>query len=226
MLKAKKNIFLEKVFTFYNTNLLRRYFNSFNVEGLENLFIYKNSLPLIIYVNHSTWWDGLIVFQILRLFEFESFVMMEDKHLKNYPLFRRLGAFSVIREKPREVVKSLNYAAQIMKENNRSALVIFPQGKLIHNEQRPIHFFNGISRIVEKVGHCMLTSLSIRIEFLKQFKPEIFVKIGIPKELRVNSQFSSKRLTKKLAEEMTLCLDALKNDIVNKNTQNYQNILK
>lgn len=224
MLEAKKNKIFEFVFALYVKNLLKRRFNSFNVSGLDNLSNTRQKLPLIVFANHSCWWDGLIVFQVLKRLAFDSFVMMEEKHLKKYPLFCKLGAFSVIRENPREAVKSLNYAVRLLKDNPQSAVIIFPQGKIVHNDQRPISFFNGISRIVEKVEHCRLVSLSIRLEFLEKFKPEIFVGIGNPVEVKVDSDFSSKHLTKQLAAQMTLCLDNLKNDILNNNLQNYQNI--
>jgi chlorobactene lauroyltransferase len=226
MLKAKKNKFVEKLFAVYNKNLLKRRFHSFNVEGLGFLANLNKTLPLIIYVNHSSWWDGLLVFHILQNFNFVSFVMMEEKHLLKYSFFRRLGAFSVDRDNPRDAIKSIEYISEILNNNNACVLVIFPQGKLAHNDKRPFYFYNGISRIVEKIKNCQLASLSIRIEHLKEFKPQIFVKIEEPEKIEVNSMFMSKLFTKHLSDKMTFCLDHLKNDIVNNQTQKYQDILK
>ena len=107
MLEANKNHWFEKLFTVYNRNLLKRRFHSFNVSGLDFLKNRDSRIPSIIYANHSSWWDGLIIFEICRKLNCDFYVMMEEKHLENLPLFRKLGAFSVIRENPREAVKSI-----------------------------------------------------------------------------------------------------------------------
>ena len=167
----------------------------------------------------------MILFQIFQSFDFNQYVMMEEKQLKKYPLFRKLGAFSVVRENPREAIESLDYAVRKLKENPRNVLMIFPQGKIVHNDHRPIEFFNGIARIVENIEHCLLASISIRLEFLREFKPVIFVNCTNVEEIRVNPQFSSKQFTKTLASKMTVLMDDLKNDILNNNTKNYRNIL-
>nr|MBA3694670.1 acyl-phosphate glycerol 3-phosphate acyltransferase [Acidobacteriota bacterium] len=106
MLEAKKSRWFEKVFQIYNRNLLKRRFHSFRVLGLDS-FVNVNSS--IIYANHSSWWDGLVAFEISKALRVDSFIMMEEKQLRNLFLFRKLGAFSVVRENSRQAVKSLNY---------------------------------------------------------------------------------------------------------------------
>ena len=99
MLTAKKSAVFERVFAVYNRNLLNRRFHSLNVCGLENLTERNAQLPLIIYANHSSWWDGLAAFEISRAARLDSYMMMEEKQLKKLFPFRLLGAFSVVREK-------------------------------------------------------------------------------------------------------------------------------
>src|ERR1044072_4007467 len=98
MLEARKSKLFECVFSIYNRNLLRRKFHSFRVSGLEN--IEENRAPKIIYANHESFLDGLAAFNISSKLKIDSYVMMEEKHLEKLFLFRRLGAFSVVREKP------------------------------------------------------------------------------------------------------------------------------
>jgi 1-acyl-sn-glycerol-3-phosphate acyltransferase len=45
-------------------------------------------MPQIIYVNHSSWWDGLIFLEILRRFDNENYVLMEEKQLRKLFFFR------------------------------------------------------------------------------------------------------------------------------------------
>lgn len=218
MLEAKKSVWFEKIFAIYNRNLFKRRFQALRIEGIENL----GKFPLVIYCNHSSWWDGLVIFEISRRAKLNSFVMMEEKQLKNLFLFRKLGAFSVIRENPREAVMSINYAANLLKEKQDRVIWIFPQGEILPNDVRPLEFYNGISRIVEKVENCYLLPIAMRYEFFGDFKPEALVKIG---EAELVESANPKDLTKNLAEKLTKLLDELKQDIVNNRLENYENLL-
>jgi 1-acyl-sn-glycerol-3-phosphate acyltransferase len=223
MLEANKNRLFETIFSIYNRNLLKRRFSTFRVSGFD--LLHDFTLPRIIYCNHSSWWDGLVAFQISRKAALNSYVMMEEKQLKRYYFFRKLGAFSINRDNPRQALESLNYAIRLLRSKIVCNLWIFPQGEIVSNELRPIFFYQGLSKIVEKVGQCIVTSLSIRYEFLGNFKPEIFVKIAEPEFIRPAINFNHKMMTQNFVERMTINLDELKNDIVNNKIQNYRSII-
>lgn len=221
MLEANKSEFFEKIFSVYNINLLKRRFHSFNVKGLENLRNRQTSLPLIIYANHSSWWDGLAAFQISHKLKFDSFIMMEEKYLKRFFLFRKLGAFSVVRENPRSALESVYYAAALLKDSDR-VLWIFPQGEILPNDLRPLHFYKGISKIIEKLGKCATVSLTFRYEFLKEFKPEIFVNIKPPEEIEFEG---AANLTLHFENKTIENLDEMKTDIIKRRFDEYERIV-
>lgn len=221
MLEANKSAVFEKIFAIYNRNLLARRFHCIRVRGLHFLLNKDVNNPLIIYCNHSSWWDGLAAFQISFESRLDSFIMMEEKQLRSLFLFRYLGAFSVNREKPREAYESIDYAARIFREKSDRALWIFPQGEILPNDSRPLKFFRGIAKIVEKIEKCFVASLSIRYEFLGNFKPEIFIQIGEPTFLSAGKDFDSDRLTKNLADNLTRNLDELKLAITNRDYEGF-----
>lgn len=225
MLEANKSAHFEKIFAIYNRNLLKRRFYSLQVSGLNYLFNKNINSPLIIYCNHSSWWDGLVAFQISYKTGLRSFIMMEEKQLKDLFLFRKLGAFSVVREKPREAMHSIRYAAKILNEDSNSTLWIFPQGEILPNDRRPLKFFNGLSKIIEKTKICETTSLSMRYEFLSDFKPQIFVKIEKPEEISQAEISDPRKLTEILAARLTANLGKLKNDIIEQKLSEYESIL-
>lgn len=224
MLEANKSVWFEKIFTVYNRNLLKRRFHSFQVSGLDFLKNKAPKLPLIIYANHSSWWDGLVVLEILQKFDFENYVMMEEKQLRKLFLFRKLGAFSVIRENPREAVKSIRYAAEILKGNFNRTLLIFPQAEILSNDIRPLLFYNGMTRIIENLGECQTIPVALRYEFSRNFKPEIFVRIGEPDKIYVDENFNSKELTRHFELSLTKILDDLKQEILSKKIAEYSKI--
>jgi chlorobactene lauroyltransferase len=224
MLEAKKSRWFEEIFARYNRNLFRRRFHSFRVAGLNLLRERETEIPMLFYANHSSWWDGLIAFEIARLCELNLFVMMEEKHLKKLFLFRKLGAFSVVRENPREAVRSINYAARILREEPRAALLIFPQGEILPSDARPLKFYTGISRVIEKTDTVRAAPLAMRCEFTSEFKPEIFVRIGEPETSKPEKNFDAKTTTKRFEKKLTETLDRLKSDIANKLLDDYEKI--
>jgi len=225
MLTAKKNYRFERVFAIYNRNLIKRRFASLKISNFDILQNLNREFPLIVYANHSGWWDGLVAFQISQAAQLDSFVMMEEKHLNRFFPFRRLGAFSVIREKPREALKSIEYSASLLKKNPNRTLWIFPQGEILPNDLRPIIFYNGLSKIIVKTGKCFALSLAIRYEFTGEYKPEIFVKIGKAEFIETGENFNVKERTKYFAGSLTVNMDELKSDISNKNLTNYRKIV-
>lgn len=225
MLTAEKRKWFDTVFFAYNRNLIKRRFHALRVGNFEVLKRRHAQIPLVIYANHSSWWDGLIAYHIWRKCRLDGFVMMEEKQLKNLQLFRKLGAFSVIRENPREAVKSINYAANLLQEKENRSVLIFPQGEIKPNDARPLKFFNGLARIVEKVGACEVIPLAMRYEFLNEFKPEIFVKIGEIRRFEGFQTKTSKDLTKDFENTLTNLLDGLKKEIAAENTAGYEKII-
>ncbi|HEY0459643.1 MAG TPA: lysophospholipid acyltransferase family protein [Pyrinomonadaceae bacterium] len=224
MLEANKSALFEKIFALYNCNLLKRRFHSLQVSGLQFLLDKNPNIPLIIYCNHSCWWDGLVAFQISLKAGLDSFLMMEEKHLRRLFLFRLLGAFSVVREKPREGYKSMVYIRKLLSEKPRRTLWIFPQGEILPNDSRPLKFYNGLTKIAEKLRVCSVASLSMRYEFLGEFKPRIFAKIEEPELFSAAQHTDLKQLTERFAQQLTENLEKLKTDVVNQNFVDYKSI--
>jgi chlorobactene lauroyltransferase len=213
MIKAKKSALFETIFLAYTRNLFRRRFRRLNLLGLENLRERERDLPLVLYANHSSWFDPLAAFVVSKEAGLDAFAMMEEKNLAKLPFFRRIGAFSVVRENPREAVKSLNYAADLLLAKPNRAVWIFPQGAIQPNDRRPLRLYNGTAKLIEKCGTALAAPVAMRFEFLIDFKPEAFVQVG---QLEKFSNIADvKKLTNHLAANLTNTLDELKNRIIN-----------
>lgn len=225
MLIANKNLLFEKIFALYNTNLIKRRFNSLRVQGLSEIKNRTLQAPIVIYANHSSWWDGLVAFELSARLKLDSFIMMEKKNLEKLSLFRKLGAFSVERENPRDAVVSLNYAVDILNKKPNRALWIFPQGEILPNNTRPLLFYNGISRIIGKLSQAQIVPVAMRFEFLGSYKPDIFVKIGNVQNSSAEKLFDSKKATKDLACRLTGNLDELTREIAAGNFDNFKKII-
>lgn len=221
MLKAAKSRWFESLFAAYNTNLLGRRFHSFRFRGIDNLTAPRSDLPLIIYANHTSWWDGLAAFQISRAADLDAYVMMEERQLRRYVLFRKLGAFSVVRENSRSAYRSLEYGAGLLKEDPARSLWVFPQGEIVPFWKRPLGFYPGVLKLIELAGGCVAVPVVFRYEFEGEFKPSICARAGAPQEIKANGIPT----LEDLEISMRSVLDELCRDLLEKAYEEYGELI-
>lgn len=163
----------------------------------ENVWVDQDYQPgsdskTIYYVNHTSWWDGLIPLLLNRkLFRQNARAMMEDKQMREFGLFKRIGAFSVNLENPRSAVRSLRYAVESMKRPN-SCLFIYPEGEIGPFRTEKPHFKKGLGWIVSQCPDVDVVPVGIYINTEKFDKPELFMKVG--KAIEINGDDSAENL--------------------------------
>ncbi|MCL9661804.1 lysophospholipid acyltransferase family protein [Paenibacillus hunanensis] len=148
MIAANKSAAFEQVFRLYNEwYLLRRQFHSFMISG--ELDMVPAGQPAVYMMNHSSWWDGLLVYHALkRTSSAEHYMMMEQRQLERYRFFGKIGAFSINKDSPSDIRQSMRYAGQLLEQGQR--VWIFPQGEIRHLETRPLDFRAGISLLLRQ----------------------------------------------------------------------------
>lgn len=224
MIPARKSAWFERVFALYNRNLIARRFEGLRVAGLEQLRDTSRGAPLVLYANHSSWWDGLVAFQIGRVCKLDNYAMMEERHLREHPFHRRLGAFSVVRENAREAARSVEYAGALLRGTSR-VVWIFPQGELMPNDVRPLRLYAGVAHVIKRAGGALVAPVAMRYEFLDHFRPEILVRVGEHERVEAGADFSPKIITDSLAEKLTRTLDRVRTDIVRRELADYEEII-
>ena len=182
MIRAKHNHIAQIIFRYYLKFLFRRHFSAFYL--LDNLPETDPQLPVLLLPNHSTWWDGFFIFHLNQyFFGRHLYLMMLDRQLRNYPFFRRVGAFGIDPESPSAIRQSLRYSADILNQQNagKNMLCIFPQGELLPWHTQPIVFKNGIDVIIKQTrGPVTIMPLAIRVELLEEQRPDVFFLCGQP----------------------------------------------
>lgn len=175
------------------------------------------ALPMIICANHSSWWDGYVATVIERALGVDGYLMMEEAQLSRYFFFSWAGCFSVDRQNPRSALQSLHYAAKLLKERPDRMVWLFPQGEIAPNDRRPLVFFNGAAYLARMTAPVLLYPSAIRIEYLAEQRPDVFIGLGEPLLLTPEEAGAPgflKSYTKRLEERVTAELDALRADII------------
>lgn len=179
----KKSAFFTRIFDLYCRNLFSRRFS--NIEIKQNYFPTGNQ-KTIYFLNHSSWWDGLIPFYLDRkLFKQNSRGMMEQEQLERYSFFRRLGVFSIKPDDPRSSLRSLRYAIKTM-QNPGAALYIYPQGKIEPFTTEEIRFKKGLGWIAKQCPDADLVPIAVNIHTMNSDKPELVIQIGKPVDVDRN----------------------------------------
>ena len=178
-----------------------------------------NSPPVLLFCNHSAWWDGHLSMAVNEeLWKRDAYVMVEHKQLVRYQFFRAVGAYSVNRQDARSAIETLAYCTELMTRVPNIMMLIAPQGEILANDVRPLTFFGGVGRVVKdvvaQVGACVAYPLALRYEFIGEQKPEAFISVGPPLLWQQADEANAKDITAQMQAALTHELDRLRADVV------------
>lgn len=191
MIRAAKSKAFDRVFSLYNHYyLLRRRFRSFTLSGsLDPQMMDRNGAkgmlpmapdqPVVYFMNHSSWWDGLLLYHAAKqTSRGDHYVMMEERQLRQYAFFRKLGAYSINKDSASSVRTSLQYTSELLAAGKR--VWIFPQGEILHQEARPIQFRPGIGLVLRRFPQAAAVPVTLCHGMVQHDLPEISMKAGPP----------------------------------------------
>ena len=170
---------LLRLFGTYSESYLRGHFHS--VRLLANGEAkHCADLPVVIYLNHSSWWDPLLCLLLARRFfaRRNSYGPMDAEALLRYRFFQRLGFFGIA-EGARGAADFLEQAETILSLDD-SALWLTPQGKFADNRARPLRFQSGLSHLARRVGRAAFLPLGLEYTFWEERLPEVLLSFGEP----------------------------------------------
>ncbi len=179
MIAANKNDVIDAGLYLYFRYLARRAFHTIAGRGLERLRTLPDDRPVILFCNHTNWWDGLIIYLLTRHMRHKAgYCMMEEKHLKHYRFFTWLGAFSVDLSSPLRSAASLRYAQRLL-QRNETAIWIFPQGRICRQNE-PVEARPGTDYLAQTAPHALLVPVAMRYDFFREDRPNALIEIGEP----------------------------------------------
>ena len=221
MLPARPNRLVMAWFDHWSRGALRRHFHRVHVypetpgawESAGAAF--DPAVPRIYVANHSSFWDGVLLNHLVRRRQAKPggrrrrqplYCMIDEVQVRRHPFFRRLGGFSVDRTRPRDGLAALDYAANLLRGG--ASVVIFPQGAIRPNDERPLRFEPGVARLIERVPAARVVPVALRYEFWVEQRAEALVRWGAERTYATGE--SRARVLADLREWMEASLDVLK----------------
>ena len=212
MIHADHRKWADFIFKFYLNRLFKHHFHAIHLMGPVPQF--DKQKPILMLPNHSTWWDGFFFYLLNKnVYKRKMFLMMLEEQLEKNKFFRRLGAFSVNGGSVKELRAFLKYTTEVLNNSIEPVLMcIFPQGELQPWNTRPLKFKRGLELILNIINSKVtLCYLGIKVEFLNEQRPDVFL------EISPEIEFDKKNLLliKNLETSFNLFINQMEKKIVN-----------
>jgi 1-acyl-sn-glycerol-3-phosphate acyltransferase len=135
--------------------------------------------PLIVYLNHPSWWDPLICVQLAReLFpDRRHYGPIDAGTVGQYRSFTHMGFFAVESGSARGARRFLNLAQDLLGRPD-AALWIPTQGSSGDPRERPVRLRSGIGSLASRVRQAVLLPLALEVPFWDAQLPEALARFG------------------------------------------------
>ena len=167
-------------FSRYANRFVKRHFHSVRLltKGRPRI---PPEMPLVIYLNHSAWWDPLICLLLARRFfpARNSYAPIDAQALRRYGFFRRLGFFGVEQGSVRGAREFLSQTSALL-GSNASAVWLTPQGRFVDARVRPVDFQRGLGHLAARVERAAFIPLALEFTFWEERLPEVLLSFGAP----------------------------------------------
>ena len=180
----------------------RKHFRSVMVQRLQ--LLREAGGPLIVYGNHSSWWDPLLLILMAQtaLPGQRHYAPMDAAALERYPIFRRLGIFPVEMTSARGAAMFLRTSMAVLRSGG--VLWMTPQGRFADPRSWPLGFKPGLGALATKMPEVPLLPMAVEYTFWDERLPEALVRFGEPLHVSQGAPAgeATGELEKALAAEM------------------------
>lgn len=178
MIKARHHPFFVWFFRQYAKLMIQSHFRKVFVEGNKE----KSESAIIIVSNHFSWWDGFFINYLNhRLWQKKFHAMMLEEQLDRRKFLSWTGCFSIRLNHP-SAIQSLRYAREIL-QHPGNMLLMYPQGKIYSQHERPLHFEPGAEHLA-RITNAKIKMVVVLIDYFSFKKPSVwfYIKDYIPEK--------------------------------------------
>ena len=216
---------LVKLFSRYTRSYLRRHFHGVRVAG-EQKFDALEGWPLLVVMNHPSWWDPLIGFHLARHFlkTRVHHAPMEGDALERYRFFGWLGLFGVQPGTVSGTKRFLSVGSAVLTDPGR-ALWVTVQGRFADARERPVELRAGIGHLVHRLQRCAVLPLALEYVYWNERLPEALARFGQPQLIHNGAERMPAQWTEHFAQRLADAQDALAADAMSRDLARFQTLI-
>ncbi len=190
--------FLLRFFDLYLSLYVPFHFRALRLAHAERFPL--TARPLIVVINHPSWWDPLTSILLSRFFlrQADHYAPIDALSLPRNRILAGLGLFPVEQGTPRGAVQFLRASQHILAHAN-SVLWLTPQGGFTDARARPVLFKSGLASLLKRLHHVTVVPLAYEYTWWDESKPEMLANCGEPLYLEAGARGSSARVEAALA---------------------------
>jgi 1-acyl-sn-glycerol-3-phosphate acyltransferase len=208
----------------YVLRYLRKNFNAVRLTK-NSAAIPSDGLPVLVVLNHPSWWDPLIGTALIQRFaEVEHFGAIDAVALQQYPLFTRLGFFGVDTTSLRGAAEFLKTAQEIFAKPNR-VIWVTAQGHFADARVRPLGLKSGVGHLAARLEAGWILPVALEYGFWNERLPEAFIRIAEPIPVRAHSQLTGKQWTQVIEEALTNSMDELSLEVQRRDAEQFETLI-
>jgi 1-acyl-sn-glycerol-3-phosphate acyltransferase len=176
--------------------------------------------PLLIVLNHPSWWDPLIGVILSGLFERrDHFAAIDAIAVEKYPFFKRLGFVGV-----RGAGQFLRIGEAILEEANR-AFWVTAQGRFTDVRERPLNLRSGVGHLAARLQRGSVLPVALEYCFWNERTPEALIRIGEPLAIAEHPGLDGKQWMKLIEDSLAMTLDGLNTETIGRDPANFTTLL-
>jgi 1-acyl-sn-glycerol-3-phosphate acyltransferase len=200
---------LARGFRKYATRYVRKHFHAVRLSR-TSAPVPTGDTPLLIVLNHPSWWDPLLCFVLSHQFPLgpEHYAAIDAVAVEKYRFFTRLGFFGVDTSSLRGGAAFLRTATAILSAPNRIVWVT-AQGRFSDVRQRPLDLRPGVGHVAARLDRCRILPLAAEYPFWTERTPEALARFGTPIDVSEAPGRSGKDWTQRIEDALTETLDEL-----------------
>ena len=160
-----------KIFAAYSRRYMRRRFHAIRILKCAQL---KRGIcrPLVIYLNHASWWDPLVCLYLSRKWFSRPDILCSDRRrsLTRYGIFKHIGMYGVEQHSVRGTMTFLRTTSAILR-TDRNVVWLTPQGRFMDVRERPLRLRCGIGALATRTQDVEFLPLAIEYPFWTEPSP-------------------------------------------------------
>jgi 1-acyl-sn-glycerol-3-phosphate acyltransferase len=205
----------------YVRRYLRKNFNAVRLS-LSSANIPNDGLPIIVVLNHPSWWDPLLCTVVSTLFHnVTHYGAIDAEALKKYPLFTKLGFFGVDTSSLRGAAEFLKVAEEIFATPNRSIWVT-AQGQFTDVRVRPLALKSGVGHLAARLEQGWILPVAYEYTFWNEKLPEAMIRVGEPIRIADHPGIKGKQWTDLIEAHLTTTLDVLNQEVQSRDPSKFR----
>jgi len=215
---------LVRGFKRYLKGYLRRNFHAVRLAQATRP-VDPDSGPLLIVLNHPSWWDPLVAAQLTDLFPQRThYAPIDAAALGKYRFFERLGFYGVEQGTRRGALTFLRTSLALLGQSG-SAIWITGQGHFTDPRERPVKLRPGVGHLVRRLECGTILPLALEYPFWEERYPEALLRFGEPISIGRGSACSVAEWMERIEAGLTAAQDALAVDAQQRRVEAFDTLL-